>query len=116
MTMQIRAVIALALAGASIGFAHAVLLEAAPASNASVAGPDVAVHLRFNSRIDPARSRLALVFPDRTVRTLSPGNQSTPATLDTRIKGLAQGKYRLEWQVLATDGHITRGEVRFQVR
>jgi len=29
---------------------------------------------------------------------------------------LTDGNYRLQWQVLATDGHITRGEFSFEVR
>jgi len=29
--------------------------------------------------------------------------------------GLAAGAYRLRWQVLASDGHITRGEIPFTV-
>jgi methionine-rich copper-binding protein CopC len=28
---------------------------------------------------------------------------------------LAAGAYRLRWQVLASDGHITRGEIPFTV-
>jgi copper resistance protein C len=109
-------VVALALAIASIGFAHAVLLEAMPAVNGSVAGPNIELHLRFNSRIDPARSRLVLVLPDRSVRALALAAQPTPATLNARVTGLSPGAYRLEWQVLATDGHITRGVVPFQVK
>jgi hypothetical protein len=32
------------------------------------------------------------------------------------IIGNCRGAYRLQWQVLAGDGHITRGEVPFQVK
>jgi methionine-rich copper-binding protein CopC len=28
---------------------------------------------------------------------------------------LLPGEYRLRWQVLASDGHITRGEISFAV-
>lgn len=97
-------------------FAHAVLLEAKPTANGSVAGPDVDVKLRFNSRIDPARSHLALVLPDQTVHTVSLEQSSNPAALDAHLKGLQDGLYKLRWQVLASDGHITRGEIPFQVK
>jgi methionine-rich copper-binding protein CopC len=113
---QILAFLALLLTIASIGLAHAVLLEATPAANGAVSGPDIMVHLRFNSRIDRSRSRLALVLPDRSIRVLSLGDQSSPAILNARATGLSRGSYRLEWQVLATDGHISRGEVPFQVK
>ena len=97
-------------------FAHAVLLETKPVANGQVAGPDVDVELRFNSRIDAARSRLTLVLPDQTAVALPILASSTPASLAARAKGLRAGEYRLRWQVLAADGHITRGEFRFQVK
>jgi len=30
--------------------------------------------------------------------------------------GLVRGAYKLRWQVLAADGHITRGEISFEVK
>jgi copper resistance protein C len=104
------------LAVAPAAFAHAVLVEATPAARSTVGGPDVAVRLRFNSRIDPLRSLLSLVLPDKTVRKLSLDRQASQDTLTARAAGLAAGAYRLRWQVLAGDGHITRGEVPFQVK
>lgn len=41
---------------------------------------------------------------------------SSPATLEARITGLGAGEYKLHWQVLAADGHITRGEISFLVK
>jgi methionine-rich copper-binding protein CopC len=98
------------------GFAHAVLVEAKPPANGLVAGPNINVELRFNSRIDLARSWLTLDLPDQTLRPLSLQPSSSPATLEARITGLGAGEYKLRWQVLAADGHITRGEISFQVR
>ena len=97
-------------------FAHAVLLETNPALNTFVSGPDIVVRLRFNSRVDAARSRLSLVLPDRTVRPLALDPQSSPASLNSRLIGLGTGAYRLRWQVLAADGHISRGEVPFGIK
>lgn len=97
-------------------FAHAVLLEAKPEMNSTVEGPDVVVRLRFNSRIDGKRSRLTLVLPDRSARGLDIEKQDAPEILSSSVRGLASGAYRLRWQVLASDGHITRGEFLFQVK
>ena len=97
------------------GSAHAILIEAVPAANSKVAGPDIAIKLRFSSRIDPARSRLTLLLPDGGQRKLEIQKQESPDTLSSQAKGLSAGAYRLQWQVLATDGHITRGEVPFEV-
>lgn len=96
--------------------AHAVLLEATPAAHAFLKGPAVTVHLRFNSRVDAGRSSLSLVLPNQTARVLAIGRQTSPDTLDAQAAGLPSGQYRLRWQVLAADGHITRGEIPFEVR
>lgn len=95
--------------------AHAILLESSPALKSAVAGPDVPIKLRFNVRIDAVRSRLTLIRPDGSSQTLEI-NKETPAdTLSAEANGLAPGAYRLRWQVLASDGHITRGEIPFTV-
>ena len=96
--------------------AHAILLEATPAANSKVSGPEIAIRLRFNSRIDAQRSRLTLVLPDGSNRKLELLPQPSPDVLNSQVSGLADGSYRLQWQVLATDGHITRGEFSFEVR
>jgi methionine-rich copper-binding protein CopC len=96
--------------------AHAILLEAAPAKNATLSGPDVAIRLRFNSRIDGARSQISLLLPDRRVQALKLDKQAAPEILASSARGLGPGAYRLRWQVLASDGHITRGEYPFAVK
>jgi len=104
--------VVVALFAASAG-AHAVLLESSPALKSTVSGPDVPIKLRFNVRIDGSRSRLTLVAPDGSMRTLEISQSAGPDTLSAQVKGLAPGGYRLRWQVLASDGHITRGEIPF---
>lgn len=95
--------------------AHAVLLESTPALKSAVSGPDVPIKLRFNVRIDAVRSRLTLIRPDGSSQTLEIGKETPADTLSTEATGLAAGAYRLRWQVLASDGHITRGEIPFTV-
>ncbi len=95
--------------------AHAILLESSPAANATVAGPDVPIKLRFNVRIDAARSRLTLVRPDATVQPLAIAKGSPADTLMSQAHAVNPGEYRIRWQALASDGHITRGEIPFQV-
>jgi len=102
------------LLGAST-FAHAVLLESSPALKSSIPGPDVPLRLRFNVRIDAARSRLTLVDPDGSLQTLEISRKDPPNTISAEARGLLPGVYRLRWQVLASDGHITRGEIPFTV-
>ena len=90
------------------------LLESNPAAHATVSGSSVTVKLRFNVRIDVKRSRVALVLPDSSQKLMIV-NQPTPDVLESQATGLANGHYSLRWQVLASDGHITKGEIPFSV-
>jgi methionine-rich copper-binding protein CopC len=95
--------------------AHAILLESSPSIHSAVAGPDIPIKLRFNVRIDATRSRLTLVRPDASTQLLVIERDSPVDTLLSQAQGLNPGEYRIRWQVLASDGHITRGEIPFQV-
>jgi methionine-rich copper-binding protein CopC len=108
--------LALLLAASPAAFAHAILIEASPAARSTVSGPDLEVRLRFNSRIDAPRSHLTLMGPARQSRALILERQTAPEMLSAKAAGLSPGAYKLRWQVLAADGHITRGEVPFQVK
>src|SRR5689334_14864186 len=97
--------------------AHAILIKSIPTANQVVNGPTVALALTFNSRIDQARSTLILESSDHTSSKIPVKvDSSSPEKLMTTIPHLAAGSYRLRWQVLAVDGHITRGELPFQVK
>ncbi len=95
--------------------AHAILLESSPALKSAVTGPDVPIKLRFNVRIDALRSRLTLIHPDGSSQALQISKQTAADRLCAEATGLSAGTYRLRWQVLASDGHITRGEIPFTV-
>lgn len=103
----------LLMAGSAI--AHAILLESSPSINSTISGPTVPVKLRFNVRIDATRSRLTLVKPDATTHSLTLVKDAPADTLASQAQSLAPGEYRIRWQVLASDGHITRGEIPFHV-
>lgn len=92
--------------------AHAILVESTPASNATAASGALALRLRYNSRIDAARSRLTLFAADGTSRVL-PLDADQPPDILAAHADLPPGLWRLRWQVLALDGHITRGDVTF---
>jgi len=96
-------------------WAHAILMDSTPKLNSMVKSPELNITLRFNVRIDGVRSRVRLVAPDGTISTLPLASQSTPDTLQTHAAGLKPGAYKLEWQVLASDGHMSHGEIPFTV-
>jgi methionine-rich copper-binding protein CopC len=97
-------------------FGHAILLHAAPVAGSTVTGPDVPVELRFNARVDAKRSRLSLLLANGKSLPLTIQEQTSADTLRAKAIGLPPGDYRLLWQVLAADGHISRGEAPFTVK
>lgn len=105
----------LAMALPATLYAHAVLVESSPKSGSTVKGPNFPVRLRFNVRIDGSRSRTNLVLANGTTMPLALDPQAKPEILSGKATGLTAGRYKLQWQVLAADGHITRGEITFNV-
>jgi len=106
----------LLLAVAHIADAHAILLSATPGIGNVLHGSEAPIKLRFNLRVDAKRSRLMLIAPDGSRSPLQIGSQPSPDTLTSQAKQLKSGSYIIQWQVLANDGHITRGEVSFRVQ
>ncbi len=103
----------LAALGASPAAAHAVLIDSTPAPHGHVPAGHLSLVLRYNSRVDAGRSKLVLRHGDAESRLA----QTAGATPDVLLAplDLAPGDYVVAWQVLATDGHITRGTVPFSV-
>jgi methionine-rich copper-binding protein CopC len=95
--------------------AHAIIVESSPKMNEVVTGPVLEIKLRFNVRIDGARSKLTLVLPDGTARAVDFPQQSSPDSLSATVPSILPGSYQLHWQVLASDGHITQGDIPFSV-
>jgi methionine-rich copper-binding protein CopC len=95
--------------------AHAILLQSTPAAHSTVHGPHLNVYLRFNSRLDGGRSKLLLNAADGHEVPLSSQSQKAASDLGAVADGVRPGHYVLHWIALASDGHITRGEIPFDV-
>ncbi|CAL76566.1 Putative Copper resistance protein, copC family [Bradyrhizobium sp. ORS 278] len=104
----------LALPGAAS--AHAIIVSSQPAAGATIDKDALAIRLRFNSRIDHARSRLKLKAPDGAELALTPVADAPADEIDAQAAALSPGAWHLQWQVLSVDGHITRGDIPFNVR
>jgi hypothetical protein len=109
-------VLLLVLLSLQEAIAHAIVIKSSPAADAVVPAGNVPVHLQFNSRIDRDRSKVTLIGAGGTEQRLAPAADSLPDALDAEAKGLSPGAWRLRWQVLSVDGHITRGDIPFTVR
>jgi methionine-rich copper-binding protein CopC len=59
---------------------------------------------------------MTLVAADGNPHPLTIDEKAPPDSLKSEIHGLKHGPYTLQWQVLAVDGHISRGEIPFKVQ
>jgi copper resistance protein C len=94
-------------------FAHAVLVKSSPAQGSTVKAGDVEITLTYNSRIDALHSSLHLVGPDGKAQTLTVDAHAAPNALVAKAAALPTGAYKLQWEVQASDGHISRGVIAF---
>ena len=101
---------------ATVAWGHAILVISSPQANSVVSGPKIDVTLKFNVRVDSTRSLIRLVSADGTSTTLPLLPEKVSNVIAATASDVKPGKYKLAWQVLASDGHITRGEVPFSAR
>ena len=95
--------------------AHAVIVSASPTADQHVAAGELDIRIEFNARIDKARSRLQVTAPAGDKTDVPIDQAGDPNVLAGTTGALAPGAYILRWQVLAIDGHITRGDIPFVV-
>jgi hypothetical protein len=107
--------LALLILNGGTALAHAIVLGSTPRADDIVEGEETAVEIRFNSRIDVGRSTLRLFKIDGDAVTLPVSDASSEDVLRSKATGLTPGKYRLHWQTLSPDGHITHGDIFFGV-
>ncbi len=112
-----RSFCAVAVLAAACGsaLAHAIVLNSTPRADEIVTGDETPIEIRFNSRIDVARSTLRLFRIDGDAVSLPLTDSASEDTLKSKAAGLTPGKYRLHWQTLSPDGHITQGDIFFGV-
>jgi methionine-rich copper-binding protein CopC len=107
---------ALAVAVAGPAAAHSLLLESTPAANATLAAPPTRLALRFNNRIEKSLSWVRLLDARGVVTRLALAPDDGPADrLTALVPPLAPGAWRVEWQVLSTDGHVVSGRFEFRL-
>ena len=111
-SIVLAAVFTLALASAAD--AHSLLLSSVPTAGAVVSGAP-AVTLRFNNRIEKKLCQIRLLSPRGEAETLPVRTDGALDALEAPLPPLAAGRYRVNWRVLSTDGHVVSGTFAFSV-
>lgn len=105
------------LASPPAGEAHAIVLESTPERDAQLAEAPHEVVLRFNSKIEHTLSRVSIQTAGaRPVPLAVAAGAAAPDRLVIPLSRLAPGTYVVRYRVLAADGHLTEGSLRFTIR
>jgi methionine-rich copper-binding protein CopC len=98
---------------------HAIVLESSPKHDATLARPPERIVLRFNSKIEKRLTRVTLTAGDGAAVPMPIATEGAGAGAQDRLviplRPLGPGVYVLRYRVLAADGHITEGALRFTV-
>ena len=106
--------VSLALVGSAR--AHSLLLESAPAADATLATAPAQLVLRFNNRIEKSLSRVRVLDARGVAQPLVVNAAAGSADrLVATVPRLAPGAWTVLWQVLSTDGHVVSGRFEFRV-
>jgi methionine-rich copper-binding protein CopC len=105
------------LAAATQAQAHAHLLSASPAANATTAAPRTIV-LRFSERLEPNFSGLEVFKADggKAQVTSEIPAQDRKTIIGRAASPLPPGVYTVRWRMVAADGHRMDGSFSFVVR
>ena len=97
--------------------AHAIILESEPAAGAKLAEPPTRIYLRFNSKLEKRLSHVTLSTEkgQPVPLPIAVNGSEKPDRLVLPLAPLTPGSYVVRYKVLAADGHITEGVLRFTV-
>jgi len=110
--------LALTLCACSTAYAHAHLLQSAPAAGTVVTAAPGVLRLDFSEGVQLGFTGVTLRGPDRA--NVSTGHARLAPKDDKELlvplpRALTSGHYTVEWHALSNDGHTTRGSYGFSV-
>ena len=110
--------LALTLCASSTAYAHAHLLQSAPAAGTVVTAAPGVLRLDFSEGVQLGFTGVTLRGPDHAI--VSTGHAQLGPKDDKELlvplpRALTSGQYTVEWHALSNDGHTTRGSYGFSV-
>ena len=94
---------------------HGVLLESSPTHGSVLRASPHEVVLHFNAILEPSITQVNLIDLQEGLTPLGVTNVSSMNTVVAKIPPLQPGVYNVRYKVLATDGHMTEGSIRFTI-
>ena len=109
----------LCLGAGGHALAHAKLVSADPAESKTATPPPSELQLKFSEAIELSFAQVKVTGADgKAVKTgrlaLDPSDKAT--LIVPFAAPLADGKYMVSWQVVAGDGHKTKGSYSFEAK
>lgn len=123
MHLAARHALRLAIAGAlvassALASAHALLVSSAPTKGQVLEAPPTEIRLTFSEHVEARYTRVKLV--DSAGKVLDADraqpDKNDPNTVALAVPVLKSGNWRATWTTVGTDGHKTRGDLRFSVK
>ena len=98
-----------------LSWGHGVLIESFPSHGAILQESPPIISLRFNAALEPSITRVILVDLKKQSQALRVTDASTLEQVVVTVPPLNPGVYNVNYQVLAADGHVTDGAIRFTI-
>ncbi|HDR9249213.1 copper homeostasis periplasmic binding protein CopC [Burkholderia vietnamiensis] len=122
-TLTFRQLADLAAAGAIAivpvaALAHGKLEGAVPASGAVVDAAPEALRLTFNEDLEPTFSTIKVTDASGTsiAKEKAKVEAANPRVMTVAVPKLASGVYAVQWAVMTSDSHKTKGTYAFKVK
>lgn len=102
----------------SLGHAHVHLDKSTPNQDEILETPPTAVKLWFSGKVESAWSKIEV--KDAHGNRVDQGDviniNNDPKTLVIPLNAISAGKYNVNWNVVASDGHRIKGGLSFTVK
>jgi methionine-rich copper-binding protein CopC len=103
------------LAGSALAHAH--LVSATPAANGMAMPPPTELRLKFSEGIELKFAKVKVTGPDKKAIETGPAKldpSDNTVLIVPFTAPLPDGNYIVDWQVVSTDGHKTKGKYGFE--
>ena len=95
--------------------AHGILIESKPKDGSTHYDSPEFLYMRFNTKLESSITQLILIDLNKKRQRLKINSTSTYERIIAKLPPLGPGVYNINFSVLAMDGHITEGHIRFVV-